>query len=237
MSSRTVLGIRVEQPDQPSWLVAFNKAWISALARWHRLEVEGAFPARGPVLLVANHVDAIDPIVLAEAVTRAGRRTITVLARREFFAVPILGWWLRRVGGIPIRRDQADMSALRAAREELRRGRVLGMFPQATRAYGRRGHFGRIKPGPAYLAARTGTPVVAAAVLGTRAPILGRGRFLVRFGGPFVVPPLRRRATQADVEAGTTLIEEQMLRLLPDDYKRDRLAVGATARHSADRPR
>ena len=223
-TARIVLGMRVEQPEQPTWLVVVNKAWVSALAAWHSLVVRGTFPKRGPVLLVANHVDAIDPMIVAEAVTRAGKRTITMLARSELFAIPFIGWWLRNSGGLPIRRDQADLAALRRAREQLRAGRVVGTFPQATRAYGRQGRFGRIKAGPAYLAARTGVPVVAAAILGTGAPLLGRGRYEVRFGEPFTVPPLPRRPSQADVEARTRLLEERMLELLPDAYKRDRVS-------------
>lgn len=221
-TARTVLGIRIEQPNQPTWLVVVNKIWVTALARWHRLEVRGTFPRDGPVLLVANHVDAIDPIILAEAVTRVAGRTITVLTRSEFFEIPFIGWWLRNVGGIPIRRDQADLGALRSAVEELRQGHVIAAFPQATRAFGRRGEFGAIKPGPAYLAAKTSVPVVAAAVLGTGAPLWTRRRFTVRFGPPFVVPALPRRPSQADLDERTRLIEEQMLALLPPSYKRDR---------------
>ena len=221
-TERTVFGIRIEQPNQPTWLVAVNKLWVIALARWHRLEVRGPFPRQGPVLLVVNHVDAIDPIIIAEAVTRVAGRTISVLTRSEFFEIPLLGWWLRNTGGIPIRRDQADVGALRSAVQELRRGRVVAMFPQATRAFGRRGEFGAIKSGPAYLAARTGTPIVAAAVLGTRAPLLSRRRFAVRFSFPFVVPELPRRPSQADLDERTGLIEQHMLALLPPSYRRDR---------------
>ena len=221
---RAVFGIRVEQPDQPTWLVAVNKIWVTAIARWHSLTVAGSFPREGPVLLVANHVDGMDPMILAEAVTRVGPRTVTMLARSEFFEIPIIGWWLRNTGGIPIRRDEADLGALRQALEQLRKGRVLATFPQATRAYGRQGRFGRIKSGAAYLAAKSRAPVVAAAILGTSTPILGRGRFEVRFGEPFTVPALPRRAGPTDVEERTRLIEEQMLALLPSSYKRDRIA-------------
>lgn len=219
---RSVFGIRVEQPNQPRWLVAVNKLWVTSLAARHALQVEGSFPRRGPVLLVANHAAAIDPMMLAEGVTRIGRRTVAVLARSELFEIPFIGWWLRSSGGIPIRRDQADLAALRSAREELRLGHVVGMFPQATRAYGRQGRFGRIKDGPAYLAARTGVPVVAAGVLGTRAPLLSRAPFEVHFGEPFLVPPLSRRPSQADVDERTRLVEDRMLALLPPEYRRDR---------------
>jgi 1-acyl-sn-glycerol-3-phosphate acyltransferase len=224
LPARTVFGIRVEQADQPTWLFAINKSWVAAISGWHSLEVRGDFPRSGPVLLVANHVDGLDPMIVAEAVTRVGRRSLTMFARSEFFDIPLVGWWLRHSGGIPIRRDEADLGAMRAAWEELRTGHVVATFPQATRAYGREGRFGQIKSGPAYLAAKTGATVVAAAVLGTHAPMFSRSRFEVRFGQPFVVPALSRRATQAEVDDRTRLIEQQMLALLPNAYKRDRLA-------------
>ena len=219
----TVFGIRVEQPDQPLWLFAANKIWITALARLHSLTVTGSFPRRGPVLVVANHVDAVDPLILGEAVTRVGGRSMMMFARTELFEVPLVGWWLRNGGGIPIRRDEADLGALRSALEELRKGHVVAAFPQSTRAFGREGRFGHIKSGAAYLAAKAGVPVVPVGLLGTAAPVLSRSQFEVRFGSPFVVPPLPRRTTPADIDARTRLIEEHMLALLPSAYKRDRL--------------
>ena len=219
---RTVFGMRVEQPAQPSWLVAINKVWVVAICRWHSLEVTGDFPKTGPVLLLANHASWMDPVLLAEAVTRVAGRTISVMTRSEFFETPLLGWWLRRSGGIAIRRGEADLAGLRSAREELRQGHVLGMFPQATRAFGRQGMFGEIKAGPAYVAARTSVPVVPTAILGSAAPIFSRVRYEVRFGEPFVVPALPRRASQSEVEERTRLVEDRMLAVLPDAYKRDR---------------
>jgi 1-acyl-sn-glycerol-3-phosphate acyltransferase len=221
-SQRTVLGIRIEQPNQPTWLVAVNKLWVTSIAKWHRLVVHGSFPREGPVLLVANHADAMDPMIVAEAVTRVGGRTLTMLTRAEFFTLPLIGWWLRKTGGIPIRRDEADLGALRSAVLELRHGHVVGAFPQATRAFGMRGEFGTIKSGAAYLAARTGAPVVPAAILGTCAPLWSRRRYAVRFGPAFVVPPLPRRPSQADLDQRTQLIEQQMLALLPPSYRLDR---------------
>ncbi|MBA2450763.1 MAG: 1-acyl-sn-glycerol-3-phosphate acyltransferase [Chloroflexi bacterium] len=222
---RTVFGMRVEQPAQPSWLVAINKLWVVAICRWHSLEVSGKFPRTGPVLLLANHASWMDPVILAEAVTSIAGRTISVMTRSEFFETPLLGWWLRRSGGIAIRRGEADLAGLRRAREELRQGHVLGMFPQATRAYGRQGLFGEIKSGPAYIAARTSVPVVPTAILGSAGSLFSRVRYEVRFGEPFVVPSLARRASQPEVEERTRLVEERMLAVLPDSYKRDRRAT------------
>jgi 1-acyl-sn-glycerol-3-phosphate acyltransferase len=220
---RKIFGIRVEQPRQPSWLFAVNKIWITALSVWHRLRVVGRFPADGPVLLVANHVDAVDPMILANAVSRAGRRSLTMIARSEFFDIPLVRSWLRLSGAIPIRRDEADLAALRFALEELKAGHVVATFPQATRAHGRRGEFGQIKAGAVYIAARAGVPVVPAAVLGTGTPLLSRRRYEVRFGAPFVVPPIQRKAGEDEMAERVALMEQRMLALLPPEYKRDRL--------------
>jgi 1-acyl-sn-glycerol-3-phosphate acyltransferase len=235
---RTVLGVRLEQPDQPAWLFAVNKLWVAAFAHWHRLRVTGAFPSDGPVLLIANHVDGMDPMILAEAIIRVARRSVTMFARSEFFEVPVMSWWLKGSGAIPIRRDQADVGALRSAVGALRLGQVLATFPQATRAYGRQGRFGQIKSGATYIAAKTGVTVVPAAMLGTQAPLLSRGQYEVHFGQAFVVPPLPKRSAPADLDERTRLMEERMLALLPDAYKRDRLwpsSTTAAAAPAADR--
>ncbi len=223
VAARALFGIRIEQPSQPTWLFAVNKVWVGALSLLHSLKVVGEFPRTGPVLLVANHVDAIDPVILADAVTRVGRRSVTMLARSEFFDLPLLGWWLPRSGAIAIRRDEADLAALRAALAELRNEHVVAAFPQATRAHGRQGLFGTIKAGAVYIAARSAVPVVPAAILGTQAPLLSRGRYEVRFGEPFVVPPIPRKGGEDELAHRVGLMEQRMLALLPPEYKRDRL--------------
>ena len=56
------------------------------------------------------------------------------MGKYELFQTPLVGWALWAYGAFPVRRFNADMSALRAARLLLRSGSVVLMFPEGTRS-------------------------------------------------------------------------------------------------------
>lgn len=151
------------------------------------LRVEGAehVPADGPVLLAGNHSGILDgPLVFF-----LSPRPASLLTKSEVF----VGVWARACGWlglIPVHRGQADRAALQAALAHLRDGGALGVFPEGTRG---RGSFDEITDGLAYLALRSGAPVVPIAVRGTGAA-LPKGRALPKLRAPVRVvfgPPVR----------------------------------------------
>lgn len=178
----------------------------SALARGlFRLRVDGAarVPRTGPVLLAGNHSGFVDgPLVFLVA-----PRAASVLAKSEIFAglgATVFGW----LGLIPVHRGLADRDALRAGLAVLDRGGALAVFPEGTRGAG---SFAQISDGLAYLALRSGAPVVPVAVLGTaqawprgdRPPRL-RAPVRVVFGEPVALEitgdPRSRRTVAAAAE-------------------------------------
>jgi 1-acyl-sn-glycerol-3-phosphate acyltransferase len=143
-------------------------------------------PRRGPLLLAANHVSALDP----PAVGAAAPRTLHFMAKAELFRVPILGWVIGRLNAHPVERDGTDTAALRHALLLLREEQALLVFPEGTR--GTEGQLQRGRPGAGMLAALSEAPVVPVYVEGT-GQALPRGasrpqraRVTVRYG-----PPLR----------------------------------------------
>jgi 1-acyl-sn-glycerol-3-phosphate acyltransferase len=137
------------------------------------------------VLLAANHTGVIDgPLLVGVA-----PRPTHVLVKEEMFVGP-LGWILRAAGQIPVDRE-GGRSALTAALGVLRRGGVVGIFPEGNRG---RGDASNARAGIAWLALNGRAPVVPVAVLGTRRtgesvnhlPGLRR-RMLIEFGPPIVV--------------------------------------------------
>lgn len=158
------------------------------LRSWYRLMVLGAdqVPADGAVILAANHLGFLDVPVLAAACPRPVR----TLAPDELF-VPPLDRMSSAAGQISLRGDGADVAALRLAREVLAAGEAVAVFPEAQRGDGR---VARIRHEAAYLALRSGAPVVPVALLGTRhtgmaADALPRknARVAVVFGEPFML--------------------------------------------------
>jgi 1-acyl-sn-glycerol-3-phosphate acyltransferase len=151
-----------------------------------RLRVEGRehVPPRGAVIIAANHVSFLDPIVLALAV----RRPVCFMAKKELFRFRPFGWLLRCYGVFPVDRGGRDRQALARAVAALQQGEALAIFPEGTRGDGRR--LRPAKPGVGLIAARTEAPVVPALIEGTEA-VLPRGAWLprprrvrVKFGEP-----------------------------------------------------
>jgi 1-acyl-sn-glycerol-3-phosphate acyltransferase len=153
----------------------------------YRLHVHGRgrIPATGAVVLVANHSAFVDGPLLFGLL---GRRTV-FLVKHELYRGP-LGWFLRRIGQLPVRRGEADRTPLLAAVRALRGGGMIGMFPEGTRG---EGDVASARRGAAWLARSSGAVVLPVACRGTRR-VASRGvrrrfrpRVDVLVGQPFAV--------------------------------------------------
>lgn len=157
---------------------------VGLLRLLYRARVTGQahVPSRGPVILVANHVGFIDgPLGFITS-----PRPVHFLVKRAYFVGPV-GWLLRGVGQIPITQRSADREALTSAREVLRAGGVVGVFPEGTRGSG---EVASAQQGAAFLALGTKAVVVPVALSGTAGRSKGalprvRSRLSVTFGEPF----------------------------------------------------
>jgi 1-acyl-sn-glycerol-3-phosphate acyltransferase len=174
-------------------------------------------PRKGAVILTSNHFSVGDPPVLSGVFPRR----IVWMAKKELF-VPVVGTLYRMAGFIPVRRFEGDLKALRRSQEILKRGHVLGMFPEGTRSGG---HLGAGEPGTALLALRTGAPILPTAIWGTENVSLPkylfrRTRVHIRYGSPYQLPQTRR-ITKDQVMAGTQEIMQRIADLLPARYHGD----------------
>jgi len=184
-----------------------------------RQEVIGLenIPARGPFLVVVNHLGIADPPLIFINV----RQQMTMFAADKWKKVPGIRQLAEAAGVIWVARGEADLGAIKAALAVLRSGRPLGMAPEGTRSRTRALQAG--KTGAAYLADRTGVPIVPIGIAGSerlmenlrrlrRTPV----RFMV--GKPFHLPP-NGRAKGEVLEAYTTLIMCHIAALLPPTYR------------------
>jgi 1-acyl-sn-glycerol-3-phosphate acyltransferase len=121
----------------------------------HRPEL---VPATGPVILAGNHTSFLDgPLIVG-----LSPRPVHFLVKQEMYVGP-LGPILVWLGQIPIDRHNPDRAAITSSLGALRRGGVLGVFPEGTRTAG---EFESVHNGLAYFAVSTGAPVVPVACLG-----------------------------------------------------------------------
>jgi len=188
---------------------------LVVVARWKVVGRERV-PRQGPFIVASNHLSIADPPVLASAIPR---RRIRYMAKIEIFKPPF-GWIPRAYGAFAVRRFDADLAAMLNAERVLRRGQVLGMFPEGTRS--RSGSLQRPHPGTALIALRSGAPILPCAIIGTdqlQNPwrILKRPRISVVIGEPIQVETVKR-PNEEQVNELTDRIYDEIKQLLPRKY-------------------
>jgi len=181
-------------------------------------------PHKGALIFTCNHFSVGDPPLLIGIFPRR----IVWMAKQELFDLPLLGKLYNMGGFIPVRRFEGDLRAIRRSQDALRRGHVLGMFPEGTRSGGR---LGRAEPGTALIALRTGALVLPVAIWGTEHVRLPRDLFRrtkahARFGEPYRLPN-PSRITREAVAAGTDEIMRRIAELLPPEYRGEYADTGA----------
>lgn len=115
-----------------------------------------------PYLYASNHLSAMDIPVLYATLPFQFR----VMAKRELFSLPFVGWHLQRSGQLPIERENAlaSMRSLNRSAETLKAGTPLLVFPE-----GGRSDTGQVKPflpGVFYAAIKAQAEVVPVALVG-----------------------------------------------------------------------
>ena len=111
-------------------------------------QMEGAF------IIAPNHMSMHDVIFVSASM----QRQIYYMAKSELFKNRLLGWLIRKLGGFPVQRGKQDITAIKTSLQILKRGDVLGIFPEGTRV--KQGENVRAKTGVALFAYKTKRPVV-----------------------------------------------------------------------------
>ncbi len=129
-----------------------------------RLIVRGArnLPLERVAVYASNHTSYMDTPVVFAALPFQFR----ILAKKELWSMPFIGWYLGRSGQIPIDTEnpRATLSSLGVAAKALRAGMPLFVFPEGSRTPN--GELQNFLSGAAYLAIRAQVPLVPIALNG-----------------------------------------------------------------------
>ena len=127
------------------------------------IEIKGedSIKQEGPLILAANHVSYLDPIVLGISV----KRQIFFITKKEIFEVPFLGLILKSLDAIPVGRNRVNISSMKKSISLLKSGHILGIFPEGTRSLN--GNLLEFNTGMIKIALKTGSPIVPVGINGT----------------------------------------------------------------------
>ncbi|MCF2531946.1 1-acyl-sn-glycerol-3-phosphate acyltransferase [Yinghuangia sp. KLBMP8922] len=194
---------------KPPLSAAAHRIGIPLLRSFWRIRSLGTHhvPLGGPVILAGNHTNFADgPLLYAFC-----PRPVHFWVKQEMFT-GIMDPVLRGIGHIPVHRGSADRGMIMDSLTVLRAGNCLGVFPEGTRGAG---DFGEVHNGLAYLAMRSGAPIVPVACLGTGergASIAAlpswRAKIDVVYGKPFLpAPDTGKRSRRAVTDASERIVE------------------------------
>jgi len=184
-----------------------------------RLRVVGSenVPREGSFVFAPTHRSTID-IPVASAATR---RRMRFMGKDSIWKYKPIGKIMTGLGAFPVTRGSADLEALKRCIAIVQSGEPLVMFPEGTRHYGP-----EVQPlfdGAAYIALKTGGPIVPAAIAGTE-DVMRSGSKAIRFkkcrmviGKPIAADvPGGGRASREQIGDLTVQLQNELQRLLDE---------------------
>jgi len=88
-------------------------------------------PLAGGVLIAANHVSYVDPLMIGAALSRQ----VYYMAKQELFDYIFLRWLFKRTNVFPIDRAGISLQTLKTVLSLLEKGNVVVIFPEGQRSF------------------------------------------------------------------------------------------------------
>jgi 1-acyl-sn-glycerol-3-phosphate acyltransferase len=153
-------------------VIGAAKTLIAAM-NW-KVKITGAehIPATGPAVLASNHIGYLDFIFIGFGALDRDR-LVRFAAKKEVFDHKVSGPLMRGMKHISVDRFGGADATVRASVEALRRGEIIGMFPEAT--ISRSFVPAAAKTGAARMALEASAPLIPTTVWGTQR-IMTKGR-------------------------------------------------------------
>jgi 1-acyl-sn-glycerol-3-phosphate acyltransferase len=204
------------------WVYYFGRVLIRILVfpfAWWEVKGRENTPARGPVLIVCNHLHIADPPIVAASI----RLKCVFMAKEDLWHNGWSRFWVENFGAFPVKRGGIDREAIRRAEEWLQKGVSVMMFPEGSRSQNAR--MKPALPGAALIASRMGVPVLPVSIAGTdKFRHLGwcffhHPKITVTIGQPFNPPTAGGKQTREQREQLMNDIMTRVAGLLPKKYR------------------
>jgi 1-acyl-sn-glycerol-3-phosphate acyltransferase len=193
-------------------------------------------PTSGGAVLAVNHTGYMD-FTYAGLPVRTRKRYIRFMAKSEVFDNKISGPIMRTLEHIPVDRS-AGADSYQAAVDYLRRGELVGVYPEAT--ISRSFEIKDLKSGAARMAIEAGVPIIPITIWGAqRVWTKGHPKRLGRTNTPISIAvgkPIQPYEPAADLTAELKTTMQELLRGLQEGYTHEPGAYWVPARLGGGAP-
>ncbi|MAE43181.1 1-acyl-sn-glycerol-3-phosphate acyltransferase [Candidatus Woesearchaeota archaeon] len=135
-------------------------------------------PKKNGFIVAANHSSYMDIWSLSSTFLRKLKINIRFLAKKELYDMWLLRWFLSSYAPIPFDRKLQKKIGLKEALNTLKKGDVVGLYPEGTRSL--TGKIQKGKTGVARLALCAKVPVVPVGIKGAF-EVMPKGTYIPRF--------------------------------------------------------
>ena len=179
------------------------------------------FPKRGPAIIAFNHLGDADAILLFATLPFS---PIEGIGKIELYDHWLVGPVFRAYGIIWVHRGQPDRKAIRAALSGVAEGRMISLAPEGRQSV--TGALEEGEHGAAFLAMKSGAPIVPVALTGLENQNVyrhlktwKRAPASLSVGKPFFLQENPQGDRQQMIREGTRQIMESLAGLLPESYR------------------
>lgn len=218
-----------KETSRPSifWVLAGIVIPIMSIAVRFSIQDGDKLPRRGAYVVAPNHYSEIDPVMVGMVSWKLGRMP-RFLAKGSLFRIPVVGWFLRKSGQVPVERAGSTRGSapLDAAKEIVRDGRIVIIYPEGSLTRDPDLWPMRGKTGAARMALENDLPVIPVAHWGTQHVMARYGKKIsffprktieVKIGDPVDLSAFRGRNLDAvTLNEATAVIMDAITALLED---------------------
>ena len=188
-----------------------------------RFELRGKenVPLTGGMILASNHIGILDILMVYFGIDRTD---LFIPVAEKFGKIGWIRWIAKYLNFLFVDRFNPDLKAIRTMIALMEDGKCLVIAPEGTRSL--TGALNEGKPGVAYLAARSGFPVIPIAITGTADKVVldnvkrfRKSRITLTGGKPFIIPPLPNKDRDEALQKYTDEIMCQIAALLPEEKR------------------
>lgn len=156
-------------------------------------------------IICANHVNFLDAV----AVVVFSKEKIRFIGKYDLARIGIIRWLAHLFDVIPIKRNTQDLEAMKRCLKALKNGEILGIFPEGTRKGMQKKQ--KVKNGAAFMAIRSGVPVVPVGISGSFKPF---GKVRIAYGEPLDMSKYKIKGQEKECqEQATKEIMDNIIKL------------------------